>query len=141
VGPGAPPLTVKLYTATAPPDYNYIAAYIELPADPTTAPGVTPGRVLDEFIQGMEKGPGSGQMGGFGPRGGGGNATFRNRTDITQDGFPGKEITLSQGGKDNGLIRVALAGRRLYLFGAGSDTAYESMSTHIQRYFAAFKIT
>jgi len=126
-----PDVNLKAYVLKNGADSGYFVVRMDLPAQ---VAGVDPKQLLGEFARGAEKG-----MSGFGGRskvGIGGNI------DITQDGFPGKELQMTDksGGNGGGVMRVILAGTKLYMYGSASDN-FSAMQADTDRFIKSVKIS
>ncbi|WP_439621529.1 YncE family protein [Gemmata sp.] len=121
-------------------DYAFFVTTVPLPA--SIPPSMVP-KLLNDAANGAEQGMTRG--GGFGGGGFGRSNVIRvsSKTDITQDGLPGKELQLSgTAGNEakGGVVRIVLAGREMHMFGAAGDNR-GALQPHIQRFMASVKLT
>jgi hypothetical protein len=114
-------------------DAGFFVGRVSLPPQAASVPAKT---ILDEAARGAE-----GSVGGFG-LGRASDVGIGSKSDITQDGFPGKELQLvDKAGKGGGgILRFVLAGNKMYLYGAAADN-FAALQADNQRFMGSVKIT
>ncbi|MBA4191012.1 MAG: hypothetical protein C0467_23755 [Planctomycetaceae bacterium] len=132
--------TVQLYLLESPSkDHAFFVSSVPIPA---AVPANLTAKMLDEAASGFERGMAGGGLGGGGF---GRNSQIRvsSKTDIQQDGFPGKELRLAgRTGSEptGGVLRIVLAGRQMHIFGVGADN-YALLQPQAQRFMDSVKIS
>ncbi|VTU01160.1 hypothetical protein : [Gemmataceae bacterium] len=119
-------------------DYAFFVTTVPLPA---SIPQSMVPKLLNDSANGAEQGMTRG--GGFGGFGRANVIRVSSKTDIQQDGLPGKELQLSgMPGHESkgGVIRIVLAGREMHMFGAAGDNR-GALEPQIQKFMASVKIT
>jgi hypothetical protein len=131
--PGAAGADMKMYLLKAGGnDSGFFVGRVVMPPEASAVPAKT---ILDEAARGAER-----SVGGFG-FGRANDVGIGGKSDITQDGFPGKEIQLTdkknRGG--GGVLRFVIAGNKMYLYGAASDN-FANFKTQSDQFLASVKI-
>lgn len=146
-GAGVPDLKAYILKTNG-EDTGLFAVRMKLPITPT---GPTVAQLLNQVVTGAEQGatgagrpgrPGRPAGGGFGFGGRNNDVGIGGKSDITQDGFPGKELQLidKTGGPGGGVMRFVIAGNKLYMYGAASDR-FTAFRPHADRFLGSVKIS
>jgi predicted Zn finger-like uncharacterized protein len=126
--------TLTVYALANPADKS--ALTVSVVALPPEAAAIPAGVMLDQFVRGAENGAGG--AGGVGQA----NLGVGSKSDVTQDGFPGKELQLTNKTTRAaaGTMRVVLAGDRVFTFGAVAEN-FAAFRTQADRFLASAKVT
>ncbi|HUR53377.1 MAG TPA: hypothetical protein VMZ71_04575 [Gemmataceae bacterium] len=104
---------------------------------PGPIPATAQGQLYNEMAKAFEQGA-NGGGGGFGLQA---KVKVAGTSDFQLDQFNGRELILNDGGgKQVGVMRLLVAGTKLFLYGGASDK-FAANSGQIQRMMASFKVS